>query len=171
LTTNTERGLWAQESTTSVWKTGCVDVDSLLHTDGRITGRVTTAKGKPARYAQVAIVAISTEGNLSLSSQMERGISSLEVGNPVAILSAPAYPHNRAGVNGNRRGPIAFLLVHRHLYWVDLEVRSCCAPAQMLRQHLYLKTPNIASGGIIQAVEIMILDDVEIDERKVIEPY
>lgn len=62
LTTNTERGLWARETMTSVWKSGCVDVDFLLHTDGRISGRVTTADGDPARYAPVAIVPISTEG-------------------------------------------------------------------------------------------------------------
>jgi hypothetical protein len=62
VTTNTERGLWAPETTTSVWKSGCVDIDFLLHTDGRISGRVTTTNGEPARYAQVAILPISTEG-------------------------------------------------------------------------------------------------------------
>ena len=62
LTTNTERGLWAPDATTFVLQHGCVDVDFLLHTDSRISGRVRTADGKPARYVQVAIVPISPEG-------------------------------------------------------------------------------------------------------------
>lgn len=62
LTTNTERGLWAPDTTTFVLQHGCVDVDFLLHTDSRISGRVTRADGKPARYVQVAIVPVSPEG-------------------------------------------------------------------------------------------------------------
>jgi len=50
------------EGEVSVWKQGCIDVDFWLHTDGRISGRVTNADGKPARYAQVAIVPVSPEG-------------------------------------------------------------------------------------------------------------
>jgi len=62
LTANSELGLWAPEGETSVWKRSCVDVDFLLHTDGRLSGRVTTADGRPAAYVQVAIVQISPEG-------------------------------------------------------------------------------------------------------------
>lgn len=59
LSANTQRGLWAPEGEGAFWKHGCVDVDFLLHTDGRISGGVTTADGKPARYAQVAIIPLS----------------------------------------------------------------------------------------------------------------
>src|SRR5215469_11513179 len=58
---NTEEGLWAPETTTSVRRSACVGVGFLLHTDGRISGTVTTADGKAARYAQIQIVPISTE--------------------------------------------------------------------------------------------------------------
>jgi hypothetical protein len=61
LTANTEEGLWAPETTTLVRKHACVGVGFLLHTDGRISGIVTTADGKPARYAQVQIVPVLTE--------------------------------------------------------------------------------------------------------------
>ena len=62
LTANTEQGLWAPEGETSVWTQGCVDLDFWLHTDGRISGSVTNADGKAARYAEVAIVPVSPEG-------------------------------------------------------------------------------------------------------------
>ena len=61
LSANTEEGLWATETTTSVRKGACVGVGFLLHTDGRITGTVTNSDGKPARYAQILIVPVSTE--------------------------------------------------------------------------------------------------------------
>jgi hypothetical protein len=61
LSANTEEGLWAPETTTSVRKRACVGVGFLMHTDGRISGTVTAADGKPARYAQIQIVPVSTE--------------------------------------------------------------------------------------------------------------
>lgn len=57
---NTEAGLWAPETNTSVAKSACVGVGFLLHTDGRISGTVITADGKPARYPQIQIVPVST---------------------------------------------------------------------------------------------------------------
>lgn len=57
---NTEAGLWAPETTTSVAKSACVAVGFLLHTDGRISGTVIMADGKPARYPRIQIVPVST---------------------------------------------------------------------------------------------------------------
>ncbi|MGO9303284.1 MAG: carboxypeptidase-like regulatory domain-containing protein [Candidatus Korobacteraceae bacterium] len=62
LTANTEPGLWGQEGKTFVWKRNCTNVDFLLRTDGRLSGRVTTADGKPAKHVQVAIVPVSPIG-------------------------------------------------------------------------------------------------------------
>jgi hypothetical protein len=42
----------------SVGKRECVDVDFTLLTDGRLSGRVTTADGKPASFVKVAIIPI-----------------------------------------------------------------------------------------------------------------
>lgn len=61
LSANTEAGLWAPETTTSVAKAACMGVGFLLHTDGRISGTIITADGKPARYAQIQIVPVSAE--------------------------------------------------------------------------------------------------------------
>ena len=58
---NSAEGLWAPETNTSVRKGSCVAVGFLLHTDGRISGTVTTSDGKPARYAQIQIVPVSAE--------------------------------------------------------------------------------------------------------------
>jgi hypothetical protein len=62
LTANAEPGLWGPEGETFVWKRSCTNVNFLLHTDGRLSGRVTTADGRPARYVQVAIVPVSPIG-------------------------------------------------------------------------------------------------------------
>jgi hypothetical protein len=62
LTANAEPGLWGPEGQTFVWKRNCTNVNFLLHTDGRLSGRITTADGKPARYAQVAIVPVAPIG-------------------------------------------------------------------------------------------------------------
>ena len=61
LSANTEAGLWAPETTTFVAKGDCTGVGFLLHTDGRISGTIMTADEKPARYAQIQIVPVSTE--------------------------------------------------------------------------------------------------------------
>jgi hypothetical protein len=61
LSANTEEGLWAPETNASVRKHACVGVGFLLHTDGRISGTVMTADGKPARYAQIQIARIPNE--------------------------------------------------------------------------------------------------------------
>src|SRR5271166_3559443 len=58
---NIQEGLWAPETNTSVRRGSCVAVGFLLHTDGRISGTVSTADGKSARYAQVQIVPLSAE--------------------------------------------------------------------------------------------------------------
>jgi hypothetical protein len=49
---------------------------SVLHTNGRISGTVIMADGKPARYAQVQIVRVSAdEQNLHCSYTMRTDIS------------------------------------------------------------------------------------------------
>jgi hypothetical protein len=63
LSANAEPGLWGPEGEISVWRgVACINVNFLLHTDGRLSGRVTTADGKPAKYVQVAIVPLSPIG-------------------------------------------------------------------------------------------------------------
>jgi hypothetical protein len=62
LTANAELGLWGPEGETFVWKRNCTNVNFLLHTDGRLSGRVTSAAGRPAKYVQVAIVPVSPIG-------------------------------------------------------------------------------------------------------------
>jgi hypothetical protein len=59
LTANSEPGMWAPEYTIDVWQRECVGINFLLHTDGRISGTVTEADGRPARFVQVAIVQLS----------------------------------------------------------------------------------------------------------------
>lgn len=61
LSANTEPGLWAPETRASVAKGACVGVGFLLHTDGRISGKVKMADGKAARYARIQIIPASTE--------------------------------------------------------------------------------------------------------------
>jgi hypothetical protein len=52
LTANSGRGLWAPEGTINVWRHSCIGFNFLLHTDGRISGTVTEADGKPARFGK-----------------------------------------------------------------------------------------------------------------------
>jgi hypothetical protein len=65
---NTKPGLKTQEedpridsieNNAQLWKGQCVSVGFLLRTDGRLSGRITTAAGKPASNVRVAIVPIS----------------------------------------------------------------------------------------------------------------
>jgi hypothetical protein len=58
---NTVEGLWAPETTASVRRSACVAEGFLLHTDGRISGTVTMADGKPAPYARIQIVPVSAK--------------------------------------------------------------------------------------------------------------
>jgi hypothetical protein len=59
VTANTQRRVWAPDGETFTIKHGCVDVDFLTHADGGIAEIVTTADGKPAPNAQVAILRTS----------------------------------------------------------------------------------------------------------------
>ena len=59
VTVNTQLGFWAPDGKTFVVKHGCIDVDFPIHADGGISGTVTTADGKPASNAQVAILRVS----------------------------------------------------------------------------------------------------------------
>jgi hypothetical protein len=60
VTANTQRGVWAPEADTFVNELAqCVNVDFPVHADGEISGTVTTADGKPATKAKVAILRIS----------------------------------------------------------------------------------------------------------------
>jgi len=59
LSANTQRGLWAPETQTFVWKRDCTSFDFLAHADGKFSGVVTTPEGKPARHAEVAILQIA----------------------------------------------------------------------------------------------------------------
>jgi Carboxypeptidase regulatory-like domain len=67
LTASAAQGLWAGGGRTEVHSRSCSEVGFGLQPDGRISGRVWTADGMPARYAQVAIVPESV-GNLVFTS-------------------------------------------------------------------------------------------------------
>ena len=87
LSANTEPGLWGPEGSTFVWKRNCTNVNFLLRTDGRLSGRVTTADGTPARYVQVAIIPLSPIGPQFTVVADEQGHFEVGGGNPEAILS------------------------------------------------------------------------------------
>jgi hypothetical protein len=62
VTANTQRGSWAPDRDPFVTKGQwgqCADVDFPLHADGELSGTVTTADGRPAANAQVAILRVS----------------------------------------------------------------------------------------------------------------
>jgi hypothetical protein len=54
-------------------KDGCVDVDFPIRADGGISGSVTTADGKPASHAQVAILRVSPSHEYFTVATDERG--------------------------------------------------------------------------------------------------
>jgi len=55
LSANTTQGLWAEEGRVKVEPHGCSSVRFELHADGGISGRVTTASGKPVKYASIEV--------------------------------------------------------------------------------------------------------------------
>ena len=59
VTANTQQGSWAPDRDPSVGKAECANVDFLMHTDGGLSGTVTTAEGNPASNVQIAILRIS----------------------------------------------------------------------------------------------------------------
>ena len=67
LTANTAQGLWAEEGRTDVHSHGCSHIGFALHPDAMISGRVTTADGKPVRYAQVEVMPASAEGSVDIA--------------------------------------------------------------------------------------------------------
>src|SRR5262249_49497064 len=61
-----------------VWKGMCLDMDFRLRTDGRISGTVTRADGKPASYIQVEILPVSPAGEVPTT--ITDGLGHFEVG-------------------------------------------------------------------------------------------
>jgi hypothetical protein len=59
VTANTQRGSWAPDRDPFVRKAECAEVDFPMHADGGLSGTVTTADGKPASNAEVAILRVS----------------------------------------------------------------------------------------------------------------
>lgn len=78
LNPNTAEGLWAQEGNTALLSRTCSEVSFGLQPDGRISGRVMAADGKPARDVQVAIVPPSS-GNLQFTSALADELGRYEV--------------------------------------------------------------------------------------------
>jgi hypothetical protein len=78
LNANTAEGLWVEEGSTTIGPRTCSLVGFALQPDGRISGRVTTADGKPARHVQVAVVPVSA-GNLQFTSAFADKLGRFEV--------------------------------------------------------------------------------------------
>ncbi len=78
LSADIAEGLWAEEGTAEVRPRSCNRVGFQLEPDGRISGRVTAADGKPAKYVQVVIVPES-DGNLQFTSAFSDGLGRFEV--------------------------------------------------------------------------------------------
>jgi hypothetical protein len=104
LSANTTEGLWASSGTVMISSQSCTDVGFALRTDGRISGRVTTEAGEPARYALVA--AVSSNGETTSGSADEQGnfeIRGLEpgsyrVGVDLGVSNKPLSPAYYPGV-------------------------------------------------------------------------
>jgi hypothetical protein len=69
LTGDTAPGLWAEGGRINVHPHSCSNISFALVPDGRISGQVTTADGKPVKYAQVAVVP-TDEGDLQFTSDL-----------------------------------------------------------------------------------------------------
>jgi Carboxypeptidase regulatory-like domain len=78
LSANTAEGLRVQEGTTTIRPRSCSQVGFTFQPDGRISGRVTAADGKPARSVQVAVVPVSI-GNLQFTSAVSDELGRFEV--------------------------------------------------------------------------------------------
>lgn len=78
LSASTAEGLWAEEGTTGVRPRSCSQVGFQLEPDGRISGQVMAADGKPAKYVQVAIVPVSA-GSLQFTSAFADELGRFEV--------------------------------------------------------------------------------------------
>lgn len=100
----------------------------------------------------------------------------IDCGDQVAIryqvqnTPAPGPIHTRKKKIAIQRGTIAFFLVHGRRHWIHPEVRGGCALAQIIRDGLHFKTTNIAPSRVIQAVKVVFLDDIKIDERNIFKP-
>lgn len=75
---DTSQGLWAEERSTAIRPRSCSQVSFALAPDGIISGQVTTADGKLAKYVQVAIVPVSA-GNLQFTSAFTNELGRFEV--------------------------------------------------------------------------------------------
>jgi hypothetical protein len=78
LSTNTSEGLLVEEGNTVISPRSCSQVGFTLEPDGRISGRVIAADGKPAKSVQVAVVPVST-GNLQFTSAFSDELGRFEV--------------------------------------------------------------------------------------------
>lgn len=73
LSANTTQGLWAEEGRVEVQPHGCSSVGFELHTDGNISGRVTTANDEPVKYALVEVAPLGGHGRWALATADEQG--------------------------------------------------------------------------------------------------
>ena len=78
LNANTAEGLWAEDGNVAILPRSCSQVSFGLEPDGRMSGQVIAADGKPAKYVQVAIVPLST-GNLQFTSAFADELGRFEV--------------------------------------------------------------------------------------------
>jgi hypothetical protein len=78
LSANTAEGLWAEEGSTTVGPRTCSLLGFALQPEGRISGRVIAADGKPARHVRVAVVPVSP-GSLQFTSEFADDLGRFEV--------------------------------------------------------------------------------------------
>jgi hypothetical protein len=93
---NSERGLWAETGPAEVKAKSCTDFRVELLPDGTISGKVTDAFGKPAKYVQVVITSAKNPGAEFQSSSANedgqyqvRGLSPGEYLVGIGISSGP----------------------------------------------------------------------------------
>lgn len=78
ISADTAEGLFAEQRNAAIRPQSCSSVSFELQPDGIISGQVTTADGKAAKYVQVAIVPVSA-GNLQFTSSLTDELGRFEV--------------------------------------------------------------------------------------------
>lgn len=73
LSANTTQALWAEEGRVDVKPRGCSRVGFELHPNGSISGRVTTASGKPVKYASVQVAPVDSPRRWTFATADEQG--------------------------------------------------------------------------------------------------
>src|ERR1051326_4723347 len=83
LSANTTQGLWAEEGRVDVKPRGCSSIGFELRSAGSISGRVTTSRGEPAKYAPVAVAPVDGPRRWAFATADEQGyfeVKGLEAG-------------------------------------------------------------------------------------------